>query len=68
MKHTKCHSSVQHVSLEVKELGLVSVRYNFSGLESVRYSFLGLESGRGKGLGKRTQTTHFTHYPGLYNK
>ena len=28
---TKCHSSVQHVSFEIRELGLVSVRYNFLG-------------------------------------
>ena len=37
VKHTKCHSSVKHVSLEVRELG--SVRYHFSGLGPVRYSF-----------------------------
>ena len=48
MKHTKCHSSVQHVCLEVRELGLGSVRYNFSGLGSVRYSFLGVRVKEGE--------------------
>ena len=53
---------------DTNSIGLGSVGYNFRGLGPVRYSFRGLGSGRGKGLGKRTQTNHFTRYPWLYSK